>query len=56
MKARIRIGATVQISSTVVLWLKRAGSGLAFLLKRTTTTIRSPATRRVMRVMIGSRM
>ena len=32
MKTRITTGRTVQITSIVVLWLQRAGVGLAFLL------------------------
>ncbi len=51
---RIRTGMIVQAISIGVLWLQRAGVGLARLLNRTITMISSARTNSVIAVMIGS--
>ena len=44
MITRMMIGSTVQTISISVLWVKRAGTGLALALKRTMTTTSSAST------------
>ncbi len=56
MNSRISTGPTVQSTSTVVLWVKRAGVGLALALKRMMHQSSRPSTRNEMPNSTGSRI